>query len=455
MTVISYAQNFEDVMLWRALKDVKKGFYIDVGAHSPDEMTVTRLFYEHGWHGINLEPSPPFFAELERRRPHDLNLAVAVSDESGEVAFHKIEESGLSTLDADIAKRATDIGWTDDILRVPMLTLAEICAEHVPEGQPIHFLKIDVEGLEEKVIRGADWTRWRPWIVVAEATIPMSPEQNYSGWDPLILDAGYDFVWFDGLNRYYVAREHGALKDAFQAPPNVYDQFRLADDISHERRALEAEARLADEAARLAETETVLHERLAETEGTLQASLAKAAATMRAELCSEGRAGVEAIGARIDILQRETSAQLSDLQRTQQWAVKHLQRRLEEELLPFRGMLETLEWSRKPLWIRLFFRRSGKPKKALRRLLFHASGKPRGMFRSLVVHSDGRPHSPFRKWMESSDYLNLRSAVRSPSTAARSDPAQQGHEQGKNLSAGADLARRRILARRAPGSKGN
>lgn len=32
MTFISFAQNYEDVMLWRALGQVKDGFYVDVGA---------------------------------------------------------------------------------------------------------------------------------------------------------------------------------------------------------------------------------------------------------------------------------------------------------------------------------------------------------------------------------------------------------------------------------------
>ncbi|MGB5826076.1 MAG: FkbM family methyltransferase, partial [Pseudomonas mandelii] len=35
MTFISYAQNFEDIRLWRALKTVENGFYIDVGANHP------------------------------------------------------------------------------------------------------------------------------------------------------------------------------------------------------------------------------------------------------------------------------------------------------------------------------------------------------------------------------------------------------------------------------------
>jgi hypothetical protein len=32
MPFISYAQNYEDVILWRALRHVEKGFYVDVGA---------------------------------------------------------------------------------------------------------------------------------------------------------------------------------------------------------------------------------------------------------------------------------------------------------------------------------------------------------------------------------------------------------------------------------------
>ena len=44
MTFISYAQNFEDVLLWRALGTVERGFFIDVGAQHPDQDTVTPAF---------------------------------------------------------------------------------------------------------------------------------------------------------------------------------------------------------------------------------------------------------------------------------------------------------------------------------------------------------------------------------------------------------------------------
>ena len=37
MPFISYAQNYEDVILWRALRDVEHGFYVDVGAADPED----------------------------------------------------------------------------------------------------------------------------------------------------------------------------------------------------------------------------------------------------------------------------------------------------------------------------------------------------------------------------------------------------------------------------------
>ena len=49
----SYAQDKEDLILADILKDVKEGFYVDVGANSPTVYSVTKAFYEQGWNGIN------------------------------------------------------------------------------------------------------------------------------------------------------------------------------------------------------------------------------------------------------------------------------------------------------------------------------------------------------------------------------------------------------------------
>jgi hypothetical protein len=46
--IISYPQNFEDIMFYRSLKNVKDGFYIDIGAADPIAESVSKLFYDKG-----------------------------------------------------------------------------------------------------------------------------------------------------------------------------------------------------------------------------------------------------------------------------------------------------------------------------------------------------------------------------------------------------------------------
>ena len=64
-TFESFSQNGEDVVLWRALHDVGKGRYIDVGANHPELFSVSMGFYQRGWSGITVEPDPAF-AQMQR-----------------------------------------------------------------------------------------------------------------------------------------------------------------------------------------------------------------------------------------------------------------------------------------------------------------------------------------------------------------------------------------------------
>lgn len=215
--IISYAQNREDVLLWRALHDVEDGFYIDVGAQDPSHHSVTRAFYDQGWRGINIEPAAGYFDKLCAERPRDLTLQVAIGDRTGWATLHEFPDSGLSTLLGKVAAghQANGFGCVDR--RVQILTLASVWQDFV-KGD-VHFLKIDVEGYERHVLAGAGLTRFRPWIVLVEATEPLTPAGTWEDWERILLGARYEFVHFDGLNRWYLAVERSNLKARFGAPP--------------------------------------------------------------------------------------------------------------------------------------------------------------------------------------------------------------------------------------------
>ena len=223
MSFVSYAQNYEDVMLARAFAGVERGFYVDVGAQDPRFDSVTKAFYDLGWHGINLEPVEHWHRKLVEERPRDINLCLAAGDHAGAIEFHETDESGLSTASAEFARRLREAGHALRTRQVPVDTLDAICRRH--DVREVHFLKVDVEGAEAEVLRGLDLARLRPWVILVEATEPNSRVSNHAQWEALVTDHDYRLVYQDGLNRFYLAREHEALAPAFAAPPNIFDDF--------------------------------------------------------------------------------------------------------------------------------------------------------------------------------------------------------------------------------------
>ena len=218
---VSYAQNLEDILLWRALKHVKQGRYIDIGANDPRIESVSLGFYEQGWRGVHFEPDPHVAQRLRADRPDETVHEVALSDHEGTLRFFLVPRTGLSTGVVSRSQELHSSGWQPQEHEVCLTTLKHACANL--DHQVIHWMKIDVEGMEEQVLRGWNPSTLRPWIIVIEATGKTSTDLVHHPWEPLVLKAGYEFVFFDGLNRYYVASEHPELKAAFASPVNVFD----------------------------------------------------------------------------------------------------------------------------------------------------------------------------------------------------------------------------------------
>ena len=224
MTFISYAQNLEDVLLWRALGHIQNGFYIDVGANDTVDHSVTKAFYDAGWSGINIEPLPALHQRFVEQRPRDTNLGIAAGASDGILTLFDVPAvNGWASPDRAVAEAHRADGFEVTELTVPVRTLSGVCANYV-KGD-IHFLKIDVEGFEGEVLRGMDFERWRPWVLVIEATLPNSRVTNHQAWEALVTSRRYRFAWFDGLNRYYVAEEHAELLEVLSIPPNVFDNY--------------------------------------------------------------------------------------------------------------------------------------------------------------------------------------------------------------------------------------
>jgi len=151
---------------------------IDVGAHKG---AFLELFLKHAPNGSHLafEPIPELYNELKMKYQNVEVHPLALSDHKGISKFHKVIEglawSGLELQEYPSAMSIEQININTNKLD-----------EVLPEAFQPHFVKIDVEGAELKVLDGGKRTidKYKPAILFEYALIhnkhyQTSPEQIF------------------------------------------------------------------------------------------------------------------------------------------------------------------------------------------------------------------------------------------------------------------------------------
>ncbi len=190
----TWAQENEDLILFHILKKVpmENIFYVDVGANDPTLLSVTKLFYDKGGRGINIEPSLKYYFRLEKERPEDINLNCAVGNYRGKLVVDEREDGWIFNGNYEYY----DLPNNRERVIVNTRTLTDIFCEYLNKTQEIHFLKIDVDGFEKECLEGIDFDKYHPWCICIE--ISVSKE-----WENIIINAGYKKLYEDSLNAYY------------------------------------------------------------------------------------------------------------------------------------------------------------------------------------------------------------------------------------------------------------
>lgn len=223
MRFYSYAQEYEDLILYVVLNSVEKVFYVDVGANDPTCLSVTRAFYDRGGNGINIEPLRDKCRQLEEERTRDINLCIGIGDKEGEMEL--FYDSTGSTFSAQTV-RERDLEHHTRYQK-KMLTLTQIYEQYYEKNQQIHFCKIDVEGFEKEVLSGCNFKKFRPWIFVVESMKPGTDIPCYKEWEDILWENGYIFGYSSGVNRYYVDGRKEHLLEKFKD----IDKFMNSNEI--------------------------------------------------------------------------------------------------------------------------------------------------------------------------------------------------------------------------------
>ena len=176
----SYSQCGEDLIvkfIFDILK-IQNPSYIDIGAHHPNYISNTALFYENGSRGINIEPDPSLFKNFLTARKEDINLNIGIGNKNEILDFYIISSPSLNTFSKTEAENYNLEGnyKITSVEKIKVRTLEDILIEHNGGIFP-NFLSLDAEGIDEIIIKSIDFDKNYP-IVICIETISFSNSGN-------------------------------------------------------------------------------------------------------------------------------------------------------------------------------------------------------------------------------------------------------------------------------------
>jgi FkbM family methyltransferase len=172
----SYAQDGEDMLLSAFFDDmggVNNGFFVDIGALHPFRFSNTAHFYELGWKGINIEPTPDAITLFEKYRTRDINLNIGIGEKNDELTFYCFYEPALNSFSKELSEERNNTTnfKIKETKKIQIYPLAQVLDQHLPKNQYIDFMTIDVEGLDLQVLKSNNWDKYKPGFILAEDII--------------------------------------------------------------------------------------------------------------------------------------------------------------------------------------------------------------------------------------------------------------------------------------------
>jgi len=185
----------EEILIWNFFDNRSKGFFVEIGANHPVNLSQTYFLEKNGWSGILVEPLPDMANLIREKRIATLyEVACGAPGETRQIELFIAGK--FSSTQKHVVY--TNVEYTDSIT-VPIMTVDSILKkENYPD---VNFLSIDTEGTELNVLKGIDFTKTRPNLMLIEYHVLSLDIHWY------LASKGYKLIRRTGVNNWYVPKE--------------------------------------------------------------------------------------------------------------------------------------------------------------------------------------------------------------------------------------------------------
>ena len=192
----TYSMDGEDIFINNYFKK-NTGFYVDVGAYHPLELSNTCLLYKRGWNGVNIDINSLSIDYFNYIRPDDTNINIAAADKKSiKTIYYQKKKSPLNTLNFELASKH----FSKNIKKkkIKSETLTSIIDKTKFKGIKINFLNIDAEGNDLEVLKGLNFKRYKPKLICVEMVDIFNPSKKVIKKNKIykfLIQKKYKLVW--------------------------------------------------------------------------------------------------------------------------------------------------------------------------------------------------------------------------------------------------------------------